>query len=409
MQYSEWYIGIDIANAKFDVAFLTGEGRPARAATSHSNDPEGWTEFRQLLAKAASGGTRLVCGMEATSNMHKGLEDALREDSRELHILNPRAVRYFAKALLKDSKTDRIDSNLIAQYLLHLRPRTASAPLPPGLEELREGTRVRRRIIEQRTQAKNHLHALLRRHFPGYQKLLGLELTKRLLVCFSHAPSPQRILATPQHELAAFSYGRGHHPGASFAQNLHLLAAQAPHPCLGPVTEMLIKTAADQILSLDATIAEVDQAIEQRLLQLFPAHPLSTIPGLGNISVASILAEVADVHRFPDKNHFIGYCGLYPIVWESGDAHHRYRMTFKGNRMLKMTFLLASASARQYNPAIAAFYARLRDRNKSTKAAGGAIARKLAEIAFTLLLRNEPWSEQKAMAGIQKAELMSAG
>jgi len=49
---------------------------------------------------------------------------------------------------------------------------------------------------------------------------------------------------------------------------------------------------------------------------------------------------------------------------------------------------------------------RLRRRDKSTKAAGGAIARKMAELVFTLLLRNEPWSAAKATRGMQKAEAM---
>jgi len=77
MQGNEWYVGIDVANAKIDAAFLIGEACQARPTTSHPNDPEGWTGFRELLAEAAPRGTRLVCGMEATSNMHKGIEDVL--------------------------------------------------------------------------------------------------------------------------------------------------------------------------------------------------------------------------------------------------------------------------------------------------------------------------------------------
>jgi len=83
-------------------------------------------------------------------------------------------------------------------------------------------------------------------------------------------------------------------------------------------------------------------------------------------------------------------------------------MTSKGNRMLKMTLLVASAAARQYNPLIAAFYERLRRRGKSKKAAGGAIARKLAELVYTLLVRGEAWSAEKAMEGMQRAEAMAA-
>jgi hypothetical protein len=82
-------------------------------------------------------------------------------------------------------------------------------------------------------------------------------------------------------------------------------------------------------------------------------------------------------------------------------------MTSKGNRMLKMTLLVASAAARQHNPVIAAFYERLRSRGKSTKAAGGAIARKLAELIYVMLVRNEPWSAEKAMAGLAKSHEMT--
>jgi len=124
------------------------------------------------------------------------------------------------------------------------------------------------------------------------------------------------------------------------------------------------------------------------------------------VSAAAILAEVGDIRRFANSTQFVGYCGLYPIVWESGETRRRYRMTFKGNRMLKMTLLVASAAARQYNPVIATFYERLRRRGKSKKAAGGAIARKMAALVFTLLARNEPWSADKASRGMQKAAAM---
>lgn len=81
-------------------------------------------------------------------------------------------------------------------------------------------------------------------------------------------------------------------------------------------------------------------------------------------------------------------------------------MTYKGNQILKMTLLVSSAAARQYNPAIATFYERLRRRGKSTKAASAAIARKMAELVYTLLLHNKPWSADKATRGIQKAEAL---
>ena len=83
-------------------------------------------------------------------------------------------------------------------------------------------------------------------------------------------------------------------------------------------------------------------------------------------------------------------------------------MTYKGNKFLKTTLLVASAAARQYNPAIAAFYERLRVRKKSKRAAGGAIARKLAEVIYAVLRRRQPWSAEIAARGIAKAQAMAA-
>jgi transposase len=275
------------------------------------------------------------------------------------------------------------------------------------VEQFREANRMRRRLVEQRTDHKNQLHAQLRRYFPGYHRLIGKRLAKRLLVLLSHYPSPQAILNVATQDLAGIKTGNAHRVGLPFAEKIRQLAALAPQQSLSAVTELLIRTTVTQILQLDDTLSQVDSAIERMLGELFPNQPLSSIPGLGTVSVAAILAELADVVRFPDKRRFIGYTGLYPIVWESGETRQRFRMTFKGNRMLKTTFLVASAAARQYNPVIASYYERLRARGKSTKAAGGAIARKLAEIAFTLLVRGEKWSREKATAGLLKAHSMS--
>jgi len=403
------YVGIDVANATVSASFLTGEARPMHPQVTYPNDPEGWTALRTAIVAAAarvSPQARVVCGMEATGNMHQRLEQALRAERWQVHVLNPRAVKRFVQALLGDAKTDRGDSHRIALFLLRMQPE-ARPELPRAFEEFREATRTRRRLVEDRTDCKNRLHKLLRYHFPGYRRRLGKGLSKGVVAVLAAMPSPDALLARSPEELAAFSYGaRGYRLGAARAQQFHTLAAQAPQARLPEVSRLLIATTARRILELDALIAQLDPAIERMLHELFPHQVLTTIPGLAKVSAAAILAEVADIHRFQDQTRFVGYCGLYPIVWESGEAKRRYRMTRKGNRMLKMTLLLASASARQYNPLIAAFYERLRRRGKSKKAAGGAIARKLAALVYAVLVTGEPWSAEKAAQGMERARAM---
>ena len=182
------------------------------------------------------------------------------------------------------------------------------------------------------------------------------------------------------------------------------LAKAAPMRQLPPMARLSIQDVAARILQLNRFIHGMDAAIAEEPERIFPHNVLRSIPGLGAVSVASILAEVGDVRRFPDKETFVGYCGLYPVAWESGDTKLRFRMTRKGNRMLKITLLVASAACRQYNPAILHFYGWLRTRGKTKKAAGGAIARKMAEIVWAVLTSNQPWSEEIALRGIAKGE-----
>jgi transposase len=317
-------------------------------------------------------------------------------------VLHPRAVKHFSRALQTSAKTDRIDAEVIAQFLLRLQPKPKAAP-PEGLEELREVTRMRRKLIEERTTSKNRLHKLLRYHFPGYRKLLGNQLSNRLLLVLESMPSPDLIRERGIEKIAEIQNGSRHRIGTKFSENLLQLATQAPAATLRGSTRLLLQHTAKSIRELTARIAELDEIIEELLQEVFPGEVLTSIPGLGKVSAAAILAEIGDISRFEGKGQFIGYCGLYPIVWESGEFKRRYQMTFKGNRMLKMTILVASAAARQYNPVVADYYERLRRRGKSTKTAGGAIARKLAEIIFALLASNQLWSAEKAQSGLTKA------
>lgn len=407
------YVGIDVSNKTLDARFFDGQEQEVRRPGVFDNDPEGWTALRTAIVSAArlcGKRVRVDCGMESTSNMHKRLEQALRLEKRRklrVFVLNPMAVKNFKKAMLTDAKTDKVDSRSIALFLARMQPDEVIAP-PDGLEELKEITRSRRKMVEERTMAKNRVHKMLRYHFPGYQKILGKQLTMRTLRAFSEMPSPDEILTRPVEELAQTKNGTRHRFGVPYAEKLHALAEQAPVRMMRKSTRILLSTTARRVLELVAHIADLDVVVEEMLDEVFPDEVLTSIPGIGKVTAAAVLAEVGNVIRFKSKTQFIGYCGLYPIVWESGEAKKRYRMTRKGNRMLKMTLLVGSAAARQYNPVIATFYERLRANGKSKKAAGGAIARKMAGIVYALLTSDTPWSEENAAKGLAKADAMLA-
>ncbi len=407
-------VGVDVSKAKLDASFLDSDGRMVHGLTTVPNTPPGWDELKALIASVArqlGEEVRVLCTMESTSYMHRGVAAALRDIpdcAVDVYVANPRSTNYFAKALLRDCKTDHKDSVQLAEYGLRMRPQSQE-PLSSQVEQARDVTRTRRRLVEERTSYVNRTHKFLGCYYPGYEQVLGTKhLAKGLLVVLSQYPTPRQILEAGVETLAKLRTGPRHYVGAKMAQKLVRLAEQAPVQELSEAVALVIVGTVRHILELDTLIKQLDRAIEKLLEEVYPDDTLTTIPGIGPVTAASILAEVGDIRRFPSKRQFVGYCGLYPTVWQSGQSKRYYRMTHKGNRMLKMALLVASASARQYNPVIRAYYERLRARGKSKKAAGGAVARKLAELVYTLLSRGEKWSEEKALKGLAKAEQMAA-
>ena len=413
MEKKRLYVGIDVDEADLEVAFHDRDNNPVRSGQRYDNTPEGIQRLRGDICAAASlVGKRpeIWVGFESTSNFHKNLERELRAARprrMSVFVLNPRSVKMFKKMNLQVGKTDEQDARAIAHFLLKEKPAPNPEPAE-GQPELQELVRMRRTLQEENTMNKNRLRRLLRQHFPGYKQALGAKLNRKTLVAFSNFASPDDILAAAPGELETASVAFRHRVGAPFAARLRKLAAAAPVQSLNPGIVFIIKSTARRILDLYDTIRILDSRIEDALDKYFPDSVLHSVPGLGRISIAAIIAETGDISRFATLEDYIGFIGLYPVRWQSGKTDFTSRMTSKGNKLLKMTFLVASAPARIYNPVIRAMYDRLRARGKSKMAAGGAIARKLAAIVYTLLKNNEQWNPDKAMRGMTISEKMIA-
>ena len=410
MKIRKLFIGIDVAKDKLDVSFLDANESPVLSPMTFDNPQQGWQKLVETLKILSSKYGVIQCGMESTAVFHKGIARFLRSQSQvpvEVHVINPLAIKRLGQAMLRNAKTDKADSRLIAQYLIRMKPSLQHAPSPEQ-EALKEVTRRRRRFVEDRSQECNRLHFLLHKHYTGYQQILGRVFTVSLLKVLSDIQSPRAILDHSIEHIASISTGSRNTIGAKLAERIHEFARQAPVPELPRSTELLIQLSAHRILGLRDQIATLDQCIAEIGKSMPVVGLLQSIPGIGPVTAATIVAEVGDIRRFPTKDKFVGYCGLYPIVWESGTVKRKYRMTRQGNRWLKTALLVASGAARRYNPQIEAFYGRLRSAGKSTKAAGGALAAKLAHICWAIMTKNESWSPEIAAKAILKSEAMRA-
>ena len=136
-------LGIDIARAKFDVAFRVKAGG-AFKYKAFANHPSG---FAALATWLSSHGVDLVHAvMEATGSDGEALAIWLTDAGHSVSVVNPAQIRGFGQSLLTRNKTDRADSRVIALFGEAHRP---PAWQPPALEIRQLQAWVRRLIALQ--------------------------------------------------------------------------------------------------------------------------------------------------------------------------------------------------------------------------------------------------------------------
>ncbi len=128
------------------------------------------------------------------------------------------------------------------------------------------------------------------------------------------------------------------------------------------------------------------------------APALLQIPGCGALTAAKIVAETAQVSRFPTEGHFARYAGTAPIPASSG-ARHRQRFNRRGNRQLNAAMhRIAVTQIRMHDPA-KDYIAKKRAEGKTKTEAIRALKRHITRRVFkTLTTMDQPASRLTAVA-----------
>lgn len=168
--------------------------------------------------------------------------------------------------------------------------------------------------------------------------------------------------------------------------------------------EELDRTVAVELcLELVARCREITvraRELERRIRGLVHAHApaVLAIPGCAALTAAKIVAEAAQVGRFPTEGHFARYAGTAPIPASSG-ARHRQRFNRRGNRQLNAAMhRIAVTQMRMHRPA-QEYLARKRAEGKSQTEALRALKRHITRTVFnTMTSMDQPSDRLTAVA-----------
>jgi transposase len=398
------YLGIDVSMAENTCCFLLHDGTEVRHRFTVPNNLPGAEQLVSEILKLMEQHhlDRLLVGLEATNLYWWHLACLFNSSPQlftfqpEVYAFNPRLIKGFKKALSDTTKSDINDAFAIAERLRFGR---LPAPFIPNelYQPLQRLTRFRCHLMHQITTEKNYFLSFLFLKFSEYQNLDPLSNTfgAASQAVLTDYLTVDEIVATPLEELAQLltKEGRNHFPSPESIAAVIKRAARdsyRPHPALNEPLNLILSATLENIRTLSQQIKKVDRAIE-REMEKFP-NPLSSVPGLGPVFVAGIMAEIQGINRFPDQSSLAKFAGLFWRTSESGSFQAEETSLGKsGNAYLRYYLIEAANLVRMHNAEYGRYY--LSKYNESTKhkhkRALVLTARKLVRLVDAMLRHNQ--------------------
>jgi len=148
------YLGMDVAKAKVDCCLLLDEANGKRKTKVVSNQASGITELLAWVVKQGIPPETLHVVMEGTGVYHEQAALALADAGVTVSIVNPAQVKDFGRGLAVRTKTDGVDSFVLARYGALLKP---VAWIPPSPEaRVLQALLARREAITQDLQRERN-------------------------------------------------------------------------------------------------------------------------------------------------------------------------------------------------------------------------------------------------------------
>jgi transposase len=294
--------GIDVHKKFLMVSRITRDGGKQRQVIAGKYSTM-MDDLEALAEWLAQGGVTHVA-MESTGVFWQSVHNVL-ESRFTIYLVNAQAVKR-----MPGRKTDMRDAEWLATLMEHGLLQASFIP-ERSQRELRELTRYRQSLVEERSRFANRLQKVLE----------GTNLKLSSVATKMQGASAQAILhalldgQTDPKVLAELAQGRLRAKREQLERALK--GTLTPHQRF-MLTDLLL-----QLDFLDERIAAVEGEIERHLAAL-PAFEqavrlLDTIPGVNRMAAATIVAEIGvDMSRFPSDRHLTAWAGVAPGNNESG-------------------------------------------------------------------------------------------
>ena len=389
-----YIVGIDIGKNHHEASIVSPEGkqigRSLRFATTH----KGADSLMSFIFKNI-GNSPCVFGMEATGHYWYPIYSFLKAKGYTIYVINPIQSDSLRKMYIRQTKNDSIDSFLIAEVIRFGQFGTTSMA-DENILAMRQLCRYRDSVISSRTEIKLRIGTIMEQIFPEYEKQFSSLWMSTSMGILEKYLTPENIENAPIDELFEIIKDKSHNR-LTKAKAISIKEAAADTFGIKIAQDTFsfqLKQLIDRMNFLDKQIEALDIEI-MKYYEQFDCY-LHTIPGIGIIGAATILAEIGDISRFKNSSALVAFAGIDPTVRQSGEFNSTHNhMSKRGSPYLRHAIFLAATTCSFHNSPLNAYYKKKRDQGKHHLTATGAVARKLTTVIYAVLRDSKPYEPKK--------------
>ena len=337
------------------------------------------------------GDSPCVFGMEATSHYWYPIYSFLKAKGYTIYVINPIQSDSLRKMYIRQTKNDSIDSFLIAEVIRFGQFSTTSMA-DENILAMRQLCRYRDSVISSRTEIKLRIGTIMEQIFPEYEKQFSSLWVSTSMGILEKYLTPENIANAPIDELFEIIKDKSHNR-LTRAKAISIKEAAADTFGIKIAQDAFsfqLKQLIDRMNFLDKQI----EALDCQILEYYEKFDcyLHTIPGIGMIAAATILAEIGDINRFKSSSALVAFAGIDPTVRQSGEFSSTHNhMSKRGSPYLRHAIFLAATTCSFHNNPLNAYYKKKREQGKHHLTATGAVARKLTTVIYAVLRDGKPY------------------
>ena len=389
-----YIVGIDIGKNHHEASIVSPEGKQIGHSLRFATTHKGADSLMSFIFNNI-GNSSCIFGMEATGHYWYPIYSFLKARGYTIYVINPIQSDSLRKMYIRQTKNDSIDSFLIAE-VIRFGQFTTTSMADENILAMRQLCRYRDSVISSRTEIKLRISTIMEQIFPEYEKQFSSLWLSTSMGILEKYLTPENIENAPIDELFEIIKDKSHN---KLTMKKAISIREAAADTFGikiaqDAFSFQLKQLIDRMNFLDKQIEALDIEI-MKYYEQFDCY-LHTIPGIGIIGAATILAEIGDISRFKNSSSLIAFAGIDPTVRQSGEFNSTHNhMSKRGSPYLRHAIFLAATTCSFHNSPLNAYYKKKRDQGKHHLTATGAVARKLTTVIYAVLRDSKPYEPKK--------------